>query len=106
MLQGFDHSAACSCIAWVLCSNPGGGTSQYKEGFLLLDAFLRSLSLDLDLLLSPLSLLLLLSLSRLSLSLLRDLSRLLDLFSLFTLSSPILIYLRLISLVEVNQAIL
>merc|ERR1719480_475500 len=75
----------------VMCSNPGGGTSQYKLGLRLLDDFLfRSpRSRDLDLLLSSLSLSLLLSLSRsrlldLSLSLLRDL------FSLFTLSSPIL----------------
>merc|ERR1719470_702185 len=48
----------------VMCSNPGGGTSQYREGLRLLVLGLRSLG-DLDLLLSPLSLLrsLLLSLS-------------------------------------------
>lgn len=60
--------AACIALYWrgVMCSNPGGGTSQYREGLRLLDLVflplgerdllllrsLRSLLLDLDLFLS------------------------------------------------------
>merc|ERR1719291_1624007 len=81
------------CIG-VMCSNPGGGTSQYRLGLRRLLAFFRSpprsrsRSRDLDRLRS-LSLSLLLLLSLLSRS--RSLLRLRDLFSFLTLSSPILV---------------